>query len=109
MQEADLLALRNFISTKRPHAIVIGGESRDAMMVAGDLREIVSNLVEDDQFPQIPVEIMDNELAKVYANSIKGEVRKDNSCVGWVIIWLAKATQACKNKIIQETKFSLVL
>lgn len=61
---------------------MVGGESRDAMMVAGDLREIVSNLVEDDQFPQIPVEIMDNELAKVYANSIKGEVCKMYNTVG---------------------------
>lgn len=43
-------------------------------MVAADLREIISNLVEDEQFPQIPVEIMDNDLAKVYANSLKGEV-----------------------------------
>ncbi|XP_054274705.1 transcription elongation factor SPT6-like isoform X1 [Macrosteles quadrilineatus] len=73
LKEADLLALRNFISTKRPHAVVIGGESRDAMMVSADVKEIIGTLVEDEQFPQLPVEIMDNEFAKVYANSIKGE------------------------------------
>lgn len=60
--------------TKKPHVIVVGGESREALMVASDLKEIVSNLAEDEQFPQIPVEIIDNELSKVYANSIKGEV-----------------------------------
>ncbi|RZF40546.1 hypothetical protein LSTR_LSTR000425 [Laodelphax striatellus] len=71
--EADLLALKNFVLSKKPHVIVIGGESREALMVSGDLKEIVTNLVEDEQFPQIPVEIIDNELAKIYANSIKGE------------------------------------
>ncbi|XP_014252442.1 transcription elongation factor SPT6 [Cimex lectularius] len=73
VKEHDLKALRNFISSKRPHAIVIGGESRDALMVAADCKDIIGNLVEDDQFPLIPVEIMDNELAKIYANSLKGE------------------------------------
>ncbi|XP_073971663.1 transcription elongation factor Spt6 isoform X2 [Rhodnius prolixus] len=73
LKEADLLALKNFISSKRPHAIVIGGESREALMIAADIKEIVNNLVEDEQFPQLPVEIMDNELAKIYANSLKGE------------------------------------
>ncbi|XP_071442779.1 transcription elongation factor SPT6 isoform X2 [Hetaerina americana] len=72
-KEADLNALRNFIGSKKPHVICVGGESREAMMVAADLREIVGLLVEDEQFPQISVEICDNELAKIYANSIKGE------------------------------------
>ncbi|XP_063222520.1 transcription elongation factor SPT6 isoform X2 [Bacillus rossius redtenbacheri] len=72
-KEADLSALRSFISSKRPHVIVVGGESREALMVAADLKEIVAQLVEDDQFPSIAVEVIDNELAKVYANSIKGE------------------------------------
>ncbi|KAG8306071.1 Transcription elongation factor SPT6 [Homalodisca vitripennis] len=73
LKEADLLALRNFILTKKPHAVVVGGESRDAIMVSTDIKDIVNTLVEDEQFPQIPCEIMDNEFAKVYANSIKGE------------------------------------
>lgn len=43
-------------------------------MLVADLKEVINNLAEDEQYPQIPIEIMDNELAKVYANSIKGEV-----------------------------------
>ncbi|XP_068086670.1 transcription elongation factor SPT6 [Anabrus simplex] len=72
-KEADLLALRNFIASKKPHVICVGGESREAMMVAADMKETVANLVEDEQFPSIAVEICDNELAKIYSNSIKGE------------------------------------
>lgn len=71
-----MLALRNFITTKKPHVICVGSESREAMMVAADLKETVGQLVEDDQFPSISVEICDNELAKIYSNSIKGEVSK---------------------------------
>jgi transcription elongation factor SPT6 len=74
LQEADLLALKNLIYTKKPHCICVGGESREAIMVQADLKEIVSNLVDEEQFPTISVEILDNELAKVYANSIKGTV-----------------------------------
>jgi transcription elongation factor SPT6 len=66
--------MRNFIATKKPHVICVGAESREAMMVAADLREIIGQLVEDEQFPSISVEICDNELAKIYSNSIKGEV-----------------------------------
>lgn len=77
LQEADLTALRNFISTKKPHVIAVGGESRDALMVVQDLKNVVKDLIEDDQFPSINVEIIDNDLAKIYANSNKSEVKYD--------------------------------
>lgn len=73
-KEADMLAIRNFIATKKPHVVVIGGESRDAMMIAEDIRECVAFLVGDEQFPSISVEIMDNELSTIYSNSNKGEI-----------------------------------
>ncbi|KAF7404787.1 hypothetical protein HZH66_003693 [Vespula vulgaris] len=72
MKEADLLALKNFIATKKPHVVVIGGESREALMIASDVKECISNLMEDEQFPGIQVEICENELAKIYSNSNKG-------------------------------------
>ena len=72
MKEADLLAVRNFIATKKPHLVVIGGETRDALMIQTDIRDIVLSLVDEEQFPTIQVEICDNELAKIYANSNKG-------------------------------------
>ncbi|XP_033218943.1 transcription elongation factor SPT6 isoform X2 [Belonocnema kinseyi] len=72
MKEADLLAIRNFIATKKPHLIVIGGESRDATMIQADIKEIVTNLVDEEQFPSIQVEICENDLSKIYSNSNKG-------------------------------------
>ena len=72
MKEADLLAIRNFIATKKPHVVVIGGESREAMMIAADIKECIANLVEEEQYPSIQIEICDNELAKIYSNSNKG-------------------------------------
>lgn len=42
-------------------------------MISEDLKAVINELVESEQFPQIKVEIIDNELAKVYANSNKGQ------------------------------------
>lgn len=72
MKEADLLALRNFMATKKPHAIVVGGESRDALNVVADVKECITLLVDEEQFPNVRVEVLDNELAKIFANSNKG-------------------------------------
>ncbi|XP_017852674.1 transcription elongation factor SPT6 isoform X2 [Drosophila busckii] len=70
---ADLRKLSDFIKTKKPHVIVIGAESRDAQLIQTDIREILKDLESQEQFPTIEVEIIDNELAKIYANSKKGE------------------------------------
>lgn len=72
LKEGDLQAITEFIRNKKPHVIVVGGESREALMVQKDFQECVKTLVDEDQFPEIQVEIMDNELAKIYANSNKG-------------------------------------
>jgi len=74
LQLADLLAIKNLIRARKPHAIVIGGESRDALMIQEDLREIIQDLIIEDSFPDISVEIVDNQLAKVYSSSLKAEV-----------------------------------
>ncbi|XP_026680189.1 transcription elongation factor SPT6 [Diaphorina citri] len=65
--------LRNFINTKKPHVIAVSGESREALMIQKDLEVIIKQLGEDEEFPEIKVEIVDNEFSKIYANSIKGE------------------------------------
>lgn len=72
LKEGDLQSITEFIRSKKPHVIVVGGESREALMVQKDFQECVKTLVDEEQFPEIQVEIMDNELAKIYANSNKG-------------------------------------
>lgn len=72
LKEGDLQAVTDFIRSKKPHVIVVGGDSKEALMVQKDMQDCVKNLVEEDHFPEISVEIMDNDLAKIYANSIKG-------------------------------------
>lgn len=71
-KEADMTALRRFIMRKKPHVIVIGGESREALNVKADVADCVQQLVEDEQFPRIPIEITDNHISKIYSNSIRG-------------------------------------
>lgn len=71
-KEADMTALRRFILQKKPHVIVIGGESREALHIKSDISECVKQLMEDEQFPRIPIEIADNHISKIYSNSIRG-------------------------------------
>lgn len=61
-------------------------------MVKVDLIDIITQLVEDEQFPRIPVEIIDNHLPKIYANSNKGIVS--------IIIVLSYQYQSCHWRII---------
>lgn len=69
MKEKALDSVKNFIASKKPHVIVIGGESREAVMLSDDLQECLTSLTNEEQFPVIKIEICDNELAKIYANS----------------------------------------
>lgn len=72
-KERDLTMLRKFIRKYKPHVIAVSGESREAIMLIEDLRSITTQLVEDDQWPSINVELVDNNLAKVFANSTRAE------------------------------------
>lgn len=73
LKEADLSTLEDFIRNKKPHVIAISGESREAQMIQEDLRELIQQMIDDDKFPEIGVEIVDNDFAKIFANSKKGE------------------------------------
>ena len=66
------MAMTNFVRSKMPHVIVIGSELREVLMVQADLREILKKFNEEEQFPNVALEIIDNDLSKIYANSNKG-------------------------------------
>ncbi|XP_031780062.1 transcription elongation factor SPT6-like [Nasonia vitripennis] len=70
-KEADLAAIKNFIAGRRPHVVVIGGESKDALLIADEIRECIAALVAEKRCPAIKVEIMDNHLAVIFANSLQ--------------------------------------
>lgn len=69
---ADLLAMKNFLRSKKPHVVAVSGASFLASKIQEDIRGVIKELVDDEQFPNIAVEIVDNDLAKIYANSKKG-------------------------------------
>ncbi|OXU17876.1 hypothetical protein TSAR_004906 [Trichomalopsis sarcophagae] len=54
---------RNLERSRRPHVVVIGGESKDALLIADEIRECITALVAEKRCPAIKVEIMDNYLA----------------------------------------------
>ena len=69
----DLNSLKRFILQKKPHVVVIGVANRKALDIQMDVREVLVDLVEQEQFPKIDVHIMEDNLAKVYANSQRAE------------------------------------
>ncbi|KAK8722073.1 hypothetical protein OTU49_012465 [Cherax quadricarinatus] len=72
-KESDIRRMQDFIIRRKPHVIAVGGQSREAQMVKEDLIQILKDLEEQEQFPKINVEIIDTDLANIYAVSKKGE------------------------------------
>ena len=70
----DLSALRRFIKQKRPHVIAVAADDMNARGVLKDLNDILSDLKQNDDFPDVLEAILvDNHLAKVYANTPKAQ------------------------------------
>lgn len=67
--------LFKLIERRQPHLIAINGENMDAPRLAEDVRQILS----EESFQQIPVEIANNEAAKVYMNSRMALVKIKNN------------------------------
>ncbi|XP_068217415.1 transcription elongation factor SPT6 isoform X2 [Palaemon carinicauda] len=72
-KENDIRRIQDFIMRRKPHVVAVSGESREAIMVQEDLMQILKDLEEQEQFPKINVEIIDNDLADIYSISKKGE------------------------------------
>ena len=70
----DMKRLKNFIHQRRPHCVVVGVADRTALHVQKDVEDVVSELVEGEaQFPRIKVFLLDDNLARVYANSVRAK------------------------------------
>ncbi|UYV64595.1 SUPT6H, partial [Cordylochernes scorpioides] len=73
LKDFCLQKLRSYIDANKPHVIVVGGENRYALMLVDDIRRVIDELSETCQMPAINVELLDNDLAKIYMNSSKAE------------------------------------
>ena len=73
MRQKDIDRLKNFIINKKPHVIVVGAETIETRRVLADLTEVIQQLGESDQYPPINVEVLENNVARVYMNSRKGK------------------------------------
>ncbi|KAK7079180.1 Transcription elongation factor SPT6 [Halocaridina rubra] len=72
-KENDIKRIQDFIMRRKPHVVAVSGESREALMVQEDTVQVLKDLEEQEQFPKINVEIIDNDLADIYSISKKGE------------------------------------
>ncbi|XP_008558566.1 transcription elongation factor SPT6 [Microplitis demolitor] len=72
LKEAELLCLKNFISQHKPHIIVVAGESKDAQTISYDIKECLTALADEQQYPAIQVEICDPNVAKIFSISNRG-------------------------------------
>ncbi|XP_069160471.1 transcription elongation factor SPT6-like [Procambarus clarkii] len=72
-KKGDIRRMQDFITRCKPHVISICGQSREALMVKEDLIQILKDLEKQEWFPKINTEIIDNDLAHIYAMSKKGE------------------------------------
>ena len=73
-KQEDLVNLRRFIKQKRPHVIAVAAEDMDARGVLRDVNEIITDLKENDEFPDVlEAVLVDNNLAKVYSNTPKAK------------------------------------
>ena len=58
----------------RPHAVVVGAADRLAISIKQDIQDILKSLVEGEhEFPHLGVFVVDDNLAKVYANSARAK------------------------------------
>ncbi|XP_071094189.1 transcription elongation factor SPT6-like [Haliotis cracherodii] len=72
-KESEMEKLKDFISTKKPHVVAVTAESRDALRVIEDIKQLIGDLEQEEQMAPISVELMDNELAMVYEASNKSQ------------------------------------
>ena len=72
-KENDMELLKRFIQNHRPHCVVVGAGDRAALAIKEDVQFVVTDLINEYQFPKIKVTLMDDNLAQVFANTNKAE------------------------------------
>ncbi|VDN09930.1 unnamed protein product, partial [Dibothriocephalus latus] len=65
----DIRRLSSFISHHRPQAVVIGCNSRHALTLRQEIQQLIEDLPSESRLSRLNIELMDTELAIVYAQS----------------------------------------
>ncbi|CAI8018492.1 Transcription elongation factor SPT6 [Geodia barretti] len=68
-KEKDLESFKDFVSRKRPEAVALAAESRDALMLADDLSNALVELEGEEGVPVVPVELVTPDVAKIFSKS----------------------------------------
>ncbi|ESO02028.1 hypothetical protein HELRODRAFT_161252 [Helobdella robusta] len=77
-KEQDLFRLKELISCKKPHVVAVAATSMNCLTVVDDIKSILSQLEKIKLVARIKVELVDNDVAKVYANSKKANQDMNN-------------------------------
>lgn len=78
-KEEDLAKLKEFVRKHGPNAIVLSAETRDSLSLAEEIREVVGELSQEEDFSAIPVELLDPNLAYIFSKSRNGRVCGDGA------------------------------
>ncbi len=68
-KEEDLKKVKEFVVKHRPDAVVLSAETRDSLSLAEEVREVLGELAQEEDWPTIPVEIMEANVACVFSKS----------------------------------------
>uniref|UniRef100_A0A914VLR4 Suppressor of Ty 6 homolog n=1 Tax=Plectus sambesii TaxID=2011161 RepID=A0A914VLR4_9BILA len=75
LKEQDMEELKRFVLRRKPHVIAVSGENLDALFIKSDVEAALQELIDAGDLRQrVSVEIVDNELAKVYMNSKRAQI-----------------------------------
>lgn len=73
-KEEDLKKIKGFIEKHRPDAIVLSAETRDSLSLVEEIKEVVGELGQEEDFPTIQVELMNPNLAYIVSKSRNSRV-----------------------------------
>ncbi len=85
----DILKLEEFIIRKKPNVIVINSENKDALILVDDMKWILSRLKESEHQEEVrlgslQIELVDNEVAKLFAASKNTELELGTNIPGLI-------------------------
>lgn len=73
LKQADIESLKKFLIEKKPHVVAVAAESRQTLDVIEDIKRCITELETEQQMAPINVELVDSNVANIFANSKTAE------------------------------------